>query len=110
MRRCSNRCVCVHARMCSCTCMCTYTRAHAVLTDYVTQVHEEVADVDMALAIGKLHSTSGTARKGGMAGWAGKAGSSIVIWGAAAGGSGGGEEDASVEHESAQKGLQRALR
>ena len=89
--------------------MCTYTRAHAVLTNYVTQVHEEVADVDMALAIGKLHSTSGTATMGGMAGRAGKAGSSIVIWGAA-GGSGGGEEDASVEHESAQKGLQRALR
>jgi tetratricopeptide (TPR) repeat protein len=84
-------------------------RAHKALKDLVAQVQEELADIDMALSVGKLHAVSGA--NGGSVGWAGKAGSCVVIGGARAGGGGGlgAEEDVGVEEESADRGLQRAL-
>jgi tetratricopeptide (TPR) repeat protein len=84
-------------------------RAQKALKDLVSQTQEELADIDMAIGVGKLHATGGAAGGGRAGSWVGKTGSSLVVGGGAGAGSGAGEEEVLVEEESADKALLRAL-
>ena len=87
-------------------------RAHKVLKELVSQVHEELADIHMAIGVGKLHepgSVRGVAHTG-------KLGCSVLVAGTGGGVVGGpasavdGEDfSENVEEEAADKSLHRAL-
>ena len=63
-------------------------RAHKVLKELVSQVHEELADIHMAIGVGKLHepgSVCGVAHTG-------KLGCSVLVAGTGGGVVGGGAQ------------------
>jgi ribosomal protein L25 (general stress protein Ctc) len=71
-------------------------RAHKALKEMVAQVEEELADIDMAIAVGKLHATGVTPPY-------------LLATNALPRTSPLGEDEGAVESESAESGLSRAL-